>query len=118
MNSGYVTIVLFLLFRNAQLETSCPHGWLKFDKSCYRLTERSNLKFEEAYNSCRQMGGTLATIKSADEQAFIANNLGSQLPIVNENRAYIGGIRINNMKGSEAFRWMDGNKFEYSTWQP
>lgn len=114
MNSRYVTIVLFFVFTNAQLETSCPLGWLHFENRCYRLTDSKNLTFEDAFNECQRLGGSLATIKSSSLMRFLETNLTHHSSLENSH-IYIGAIRVNR-KGQNQFRWLDGSSINFGYW--
>ena len=65
----------------------------------------------DAYELCEEMGGHLATITSAEEQAVITHLISSEL--CTDAYYLIGGIRLSN-----GFHWVTEEVFEYTNWIP
>ena len=65
-----------------------------------------DVSWTEAKERCERMGGHLATITSAKEQAFIEK--------INKDdkRLWIGGYRTDNNK----WAWVTGEKWKYTNW--
>ena len=59
-----------------------------------------------ARQNCINLGGDLAVINTASENAFLANGLLA-------NSAWVGGTDMNS-EGS--FRWVDNSPFSYTNW--
>ena len=63
-------------------------------------------KWSTAYANCQSLGGQLAVINNASENAFLANALQA-------TAAWVGGHDTNN---EGQFEWVDGSPFSYTNW--
>ena len=70
------------------------------------------LQWFDAYKACEEMGGYLATITSAEEQAVLADMMNSELRTKEEY--HIGGILLSDGQ----FHWITGEPFEFKNWAP
>ena len=64
------------------------------------------VSWAQARSKCEAMGGHLATITSAEEQAII-----EQLPY-SQSRLWMGGFR----KGNNSWKWVTGENWDYDNW--
>ena len=76
-----------------------------FVQSCYRWVALETLAWGGASNKCVTWGGWLATIDSADEQAFVASLVG--------DRTWIGA---NDKALEGTFVWDSGEPWGYENW--
>eukprot|EP00058_Branchiostoma_floridae_P019221 XP_002604710.1 hypothetical protein BRAFLDRAFT_80319 [Branchiostoma floridae] len=53
---------------------SCPPGWTSYHDNCF-LTSSDQRSWQDASSACRQMGGDLASISTATEQALLTSLL-------------------------------------------
>ena len=52
----------------------CRAGWTRYGRHCYMFREdRKN--WQDALDSCRQLGGDLAAVNSPEEQEFVESQL-------------------------------------------
>ncbi|XP_048201313.1 secretory phospholipase A2 receptor isoform X1 [Perognathus longimembris pacificus] len=90
---------------------TCPKGWLYFNYKCFLVRipkDQSNLKnWTGARDFCIENGGTLVTIESEVEQAFITMHLFGQTTNV-----WIG------LQDDDYERWLSGKPVVYSNWSP
>ncbi|KAM4622511.1 C-type mannose receptor 2 [Discoglossus pictus] len=89
----------------------CPRGWLPFLNKCFGVRADSKAEektWQQARDSCKVLGGELATISNYLEQAFIT----SILPTVTFD-LWIG---LHNNEGN--FQWVDGQPLSYTNWAP
>ncbi|KAK2491550.1 hypothetical protein MC885_017652 [Smutsia gigantea] len=90
---------------------TCPRGWLYFNYKCLLVkipkvpTDWKN--WTSAQDFCVEKGGTLVTIETEVEQAFITMNLFGQTTNV-----WIGLQNDDNEK------WLNGKPVAYSNWSP
>ncbi|XP_061093777.1 neurocan core protein [Conger conger] len=83
----------------------CEHNWRKFHGHCYRyFTHRHT--WEDAEKDCREQSGHLASIHSAEEQAFV-NGLSRE-------NTWIG---LNDRTVEEDFQWTDNMAQQYENWR-
>ncbi|KAG9339861.1 hypothetical protein JZ751_022366, partial [Albula glossodonta] len=54
-----------------QLEDSCPLGWIKFNSSCYYISN-DRMTWNESRQYCRERGADLVIIDTEEEQIFIS----------------------------------------------
>ncbi|XP_053574403.1 C-type mannose receptor 2 [Bombina bombina] len=89
----------------------CPRSWLPFLNKCFgvRADSKAELKtWQQARDSCKVLGGELATISNYLEQAFIT----SIIPTISFD-LWIG-LHNNRRK----FQWADGQPLSYTNWAP
>lgn len=71
----------------------------------YYMAFKETVSWQAAKARCQEMGGYLATITSAEENAFVAR-------LENAN-AWVGGKLTN-----DSWTWITGEKFSYDNWYP
>uniref|UniRef100_A0A673NJR6 CD209 antigen-like protein C n=1 Tax=Sinocyclocheilus rhinocerous TaxID=307959 RepID=A0A673NJR6_9TELE len=87
----------------------CPEDWKHFNGSCYYVSEyRRSWSDSQAY--CKQQGGHLAIILTAEEQTFIWN----LLPRGYWNSYWFG---ISDQKVEDDWYWVDGTKLVGGFWE-
>ena len=72
---------------------------------------RSSVSWEEARLQCEKMGGHLATVGSAEENAFIGSLLGTDETVPSY---WLGGYR--SLSGSEGWQWVTNEEWSYTNW--
>ncbi|KAG8446993.1 hypothetical protein GDO86_014439 [Hymenochirus boettgeri] len=89
----------------------CPRSWLPFLNKCFgvRADSKAETKtWQQARDSCKVLGGELATISNYLEQAFIT----SILP----NISFDLWIGLHNAR--KQFQWVEGQVMNYVNWAP
>ncbi|XP_063816089.1 C-type mannose receptor 2 [Pseudophryne corroboree] len=89
----------------------CPKGWLPFMNKCFgvRADSKAEVKtWQQARDSCKLLGGEIATIDNYLEQAFIT----SILPNVTTD------LWIGLHNGRQRFQWEEGQPLTYVNWVP
>ena len=72
----------------------------------------AEVNWYDAYKICESMGGYLATITSAKEQALITEIISScTIPITKDYRYWAGGLQRDT-----GWTWITGEDFEYVNW--
>lgn len=51
----------------------CPSGWFLVYDSCYQFVANATKSWNFGQNYCRRLGGNLVTIRSQNEQSFVAS---------------------------------------------
>ncbi|XP_038153410.1 CD209 antigen-like protein C [Cyprinodon tularosa] len=90
------------LKRLKQNET-CPLGWKKFKYSCYILSGCGS--WDDAKEECRNLGGDLVVIDSADEQTFLV--------AYTKKSFWIG---LNDKENEGSWKWIDGTSPALTFW--
>uniref|UniRef100_A0A8C6TC13 C-type lectin domain-containing protein n=1 Tax=Neogobius melanostomus TaxID=47308 RepID=A0A8C6TC13_9GOBI len=86
----------------------CPEGWTLFGTRCFKFFD-SKLTWTEAEKSCQTHGANLASIHSAEENAFVVDLIKNA---TGENRwTWIGGQDAETL-----WMWSDGSVWDYSKW--
>ncbi|XP_076784926.1 secretory phospholipase A2 receptor isoform X2 [Arvicanthis niloticus] len=104
---------IFVLEKEKRLTQhgTCPEGWLYFNYKCFMVTipkDPQDLKtWTSAQEFCTAKGGTLVSIESELEQAFITMNLLGQTTNV-----WIG------LQSADYEKWANGKPALYSNWSP
>uniref|UniRef100_A0A8C5WA99 Mannose receptor C-type 2 n=1 Tax=Leptobrachium leishanense TaxID=445787 RepID=A0A8C5WA99_9ANUR len=89
----------------------CPRGWLPFLNKCFGVKADSKSEkntWRQVRDSCKRLGGELATISNYLEQAFIT----SILPNITVD-LWIG---LHNAR--QKFQWVEGQPLGYVNWAP
>jgi hypothetical protein len=81
-----------------------------FGGNCYSVF-RNSASWEEAKLQCEKMGGHLATISSAEENAFIGSLLGTDETVPSY---WLGGYR--SLSGENGWQWVTGEEWSYTNW--
>ncbi|KAF3698110.1 Type-2 ice-structuring protein Type II antifreeze protein [Channa argus] len=86
---------------------SCFEDWHQFNDRCF-LYIKKTMTWLEAEKNCQIMGANLTSVRSTDEYKEIQT-----LTFPNYRKSWIGGSAPQ--KGN-AWRWSDGQKFDYTNW--
>ncbi|XP_007940043.1 secretory phospholipase A2 receptor [Orycteropus afer afer] len=90
---------------------TCPKGWLYFNYKCLLVKIPQNPNHHKnwtaAQNFCVEEGGTLVSIESEVEQAFITMNL-----LGKTTNVWIG------LQNDDYEKWLNGKPVVYSNWSP
>ncbi|XP_053309219.1 C-type mannose receptor 2 isoform X2 [Spea bombifrons] len=89
----------------------CPKGWLPFLNKCFGIKADSKSErktWQQARDSCKLLGGELATVSNYLEQAFIT----SILPNITID-LWIG---LHSVR--QKFQWVEGQPLDYVNWGP
>ncbi|XP_035670035.1 uncharacterized protein LOC118411665 [Branchiostoma floridae] len=86
---------------------SCPPGWTSYHDNCF-LTSSDQRSWQDASSACRQMGGDLASISTATEQALLTSLLAG-VP----GNTWIG---LNDRSIHMYFQWIDGLQPTFTDW--
>ncbi|XP_029591824.1 C-type lectin domain family 6 member A-like [Salmo trutta] len=81
---------------------TCPRDWLVFNSSCSYISTRS-MHWHNSQASCKEKGGHLAIVHTAEEQTF----LWDQLPLSHWNAYWFG---ISDETAEADWLWVDGTK--------
>uniref|UniRef100_A0A8C6S6I8 C-type lectin domain-containing protein n=1 Tax=Neogobius melanostomus TaxID=47308 RepID=A0A8C6S6I8_9GOBI len=97
--------VLILLFNKG-----CPDGWTPFGTRCFKFFD-SHFSWTQAEKSCQSHGANLASIHSAEENAFVVDLIKEA---TGENRkTWIGG---HDRVQENLWMWTDGSVWDYAIW--
>ena len=98
----------FLLNEEYGIEI-CEHcGAGLYNGHIYKIFE-TKLSWFDAYSYCKDLGGHLATVTSAEEQAFINAMMKSD--------SYSAKTWLGGYNDSNGFKWVTDEEFEYGSWQ-
>ncbi|XP_041658579.1 macrophage mannose receptor 1-like [Cheilinus undulatus] len=86
----------------------CMTPWTKFDSKCYSVMTRQKLTWENARSQCVTMGGSLVSIPSRREQAFLITRMAE----LGTGDVWIG---LNSLR-QDGFYWSGGKKRSYTNW--
>ena len=90
--------------RTGEPDVACPQGWEPFGDSCY-IPFNGPVTFPIANQTCVNLGGYLATVSDADENAFVHGQITVD--------SWIGYTDID-IEGT--FRWVTGEPTTYTNW--
>ncbi|XP_064101211.1 macrophage mannose receptor 1-like [Macrobrachium nipponense] len=85
----------------------CEVGWRLFGEVCY-FVGRGQGNYYDSETHCKDLGGQIASVHSAEENDFFVSILPSEA-----TGAWIG---INDINQPESFVCADGSNFLYSSW--
>ncbi|XP_037801782.1 brevican core protein-like [Penaeus monodon] len=85
---------------------SCPVGWTPFGSSCFLVSDESGT-YGDGWNFCRERGGVLASVRSQEEQDFVAGLLPGSVWI---------GLSDGVAEGT--FAWADASTSSYTNFHP
>ena len=94
--------------------TVCPEdGWVSFANNSYLIIDIPTLNWTHARRICQMLGGDLAIIRSAAENAFIFKLVIKQSTLHNWG-VWLGFVR----KADNKFYWIDGTAMAngYTAW--
>ncbi|KAI1699202.1 lectin c-type domain-containing protein [Ditylenchus destructor] len=94
----------------------CPSGWSYYagTNKCFYVNSGTNTYSAQLQN-CQSLGGTLAVIKSAEENKFVSDYAASVLGASTTVTKY-AFIGLSNSNG--AWKWVDSTAPSYTNWQP
>ena len=92
----------------------CPPYWVASETSCYYVDNTRTQRMSDAREKCKEMGGDLAIIRSANENQFIFDLVTKTRGIPEHWGVWIGLQR----KADGNFQWVDGSPLEYNKWYP
>lgn len=90
-------------------KASIPDDAVQYNGHYYKYYDNS-LKWNDAKDACKKMGGHLATISSAAENSFIANYAKN-----GQKRYYFIGL-YNKSETDYDWKWVTGEKVQYTNW--
>jgi len=92
------------------------YEWIAFPETY----PNPGITWEQAYAAAEAAGGYLATITSAEENAFIYALPGLQ--DYSLRGAWLGGYQLDEEQGlvgpAEGWHWVTGEDWSYTNWQP
>lgn len=120
--------------------TGCDKGWTRFKNNCY-LFIRKYQHFRYAVDTCNSLNALPLMVEGPDVQTFIEdtfliNNVDNDeaqlhrrekqaarsrhvtITPVCVSSVWLGGLRIDRDAKTESFRWINGQKLNYSLWKP
>nr|QNH72454.1 toxin candidate TRINITY_DN20653_c5_g3_i1.p1 [Ceriantheomorphe brasiliensis] len=104
-----VALSVVLLYAMQVSGAGCPCGWVLYDGKCYYFsTEKKS--WDDARQMCLEQHGDLASINTAQQQAFIDNQLKC---LNNDIKFWIGA---NDKANEGTFVWSDGSTMSYTNW--
>ena len=62
-----------MLSNNKLNDPDCPAGWNKNQNQCYKFIDSPLKDWNQAQTICKNQGGSLASIKSSEENEYLAN---------------------------------------------
>uniref|UniRef100_A0A8C6UEW7 C-type lectin domain-containing protein n=1 Tax=Neogobius melanostomus TaxID=47308 RepID=A0A8C6UEW7_9GOBI len=94
----------------AGFEPECPANWTPFGTRCFKFTD-SSLTWTQAEKLCQSEGANLASIHSAEENAFVIDLIQKATGV--SRRTWIGG---HDAFQDNLWMWSDGSVWNYSDW--
>ena len=88
---------------------TCDHCDVKMLYGNMYLVVDDHSTWHEAYRACVALGGHLATITSAEEQAVVQSIISA----ANVELYWLGGLKTNS-----GWKWITGEEFSYTNWKP
>uniref|UniRef100_A0A8C6TLP1 C-type lectin domain-containing protein n=1 Tax=Neogobius melanostomus TaxID=47308 RepID=A0A8C6TLP1_9GOBI len=93
-------------------DQGCPAGWTPFGTRCFKFFD-STSTWTNAEKTCHSQGANLASIHSADENAFIIRLIREATG--EDRQTWIGG---HDAFKDDVWMWTDGSVWDYSNWAP
>jgi len=87
----------------AETHDGCDPDWLWYNGHCYYYEYSSPQAYQQAENTCVQMGAHLVSILSNEENAFVSGHASDS--------AWIG---LNDLVTADNFQWTDGSPKAYT----
>ncbi|CAI5786638.1 Hypothetical predicted protein [Podarcis lilfordi] len=118
--SFHLPLLSFLVISFLQATSagsSCPTGWMFFEKSCYGLFNQVPLKFTEAEKQCQSSGGNghLASIMNGQEMSVVAAYVKD---LYKAGKPVWIGLHSYDLPKSKAWKWTDSSVVSYHNWAP
>ncbi|XP_028447342.1 galactose-specific lectin nattectin-like [Perca flavescens] len=89
---------------------SCPSGWTQLGSRCFAFYNQAKT-WADAEFLCRGAGGHLASIRSAEEHAFLKNYINQVTGT--QKTSWIGGTDAVQLF---TWLWTDRSHFTYKSW--
>ena len=83
-------------------------AWTTEGSRCYHFFSQDGLSYPEMQSQCKRVGGELARIDNAKQDALVMSLAGT-------SRAYIG---LTDAIDEGHFKWSDGTDPAYTNWSP
>ncbi len=87
----------------------CQPGWAEHNSRCFLLSKAQE-KWEEARRHCLDMGGDLAVVLNAEDQAFLTNMTYKFVRLHPEAHFLSAWIGLHDMVKEGTFKWVNGFK--------
>ncbi|XP_072042584.1 C-type mannose receptor 2-like [Amphiura filiformis] len=91
-----------------QVHNRCPDGWPTYDGHCYYVSTAIK-SFSQATRLCKSMGAELTSIRGADENNFVLQ----QMPANGITTMWIG---LHDITSEGNFEWIDGTPYNFTDW--
>lgn len=102
--SCIIFLILFLVpIQNTYAGGSIPTKAVERNGNYYYVY-KDNISWEAAKENCEALGGHLAVITSASEQAFVNK-------LVDSKRYWLGGYKV-----SDQWKWVTGETWKFTDW--
>jgi hypothetical protein len=103
----------------------CPAGTVEWDNGhCYEAVLAQGLSWEDAQADCEARGGYLATITSAEENAFVFSLVSGDDDFWfidgfgNGLGPWLGGYQVSGSAEPDGgWRWVTDEPFDYTNWE-
>ena len=120
-----LALLLLPLAGCAPARAACPDGTVKWDNGhCYEAVLAPGVSWDQAQARCVARGGHLATITSAEENAFVFSLVSGNPSFWfldsfgNGLGAWLGGYQISSSAGpAGGWRWVTNEPFAYTNWE-
>uniref|UniRef100_A0A8C6WW05 C-type lectin domain-containing protein n=1 Tax=Neogobius melanostomus TaxID=47308 RepID=A0A8C6WW05_9GOBI len=118
LTAGAALITLFIVPHSqaVELDPECPEGWTLFGTRCFKFFF-SQSTWTESEKSCQSLGANLASIHSAEENAFVVELIkeADVQGVVNGQNLFtwIGG---HDAVKENVWMWSDGSVWDYAIW--
>ena len=103
----------------------CPAGTVEWDNGhCYEAVLAQGLSWQDAQADCEARGGYLATITSAEENAFVFSLVSGDDDFWfidgfgNGLGPWLGGYQVSGSAEPDGgWRWVTDEPFDYTNWE-
>ena len=109
------SIAVFLVTIVLPIVSSCEQTWEQYENKCFKVHDQL-VSYSEAIDACRANESELAHVMSQNEESFILYHFVRPRYGYTESEMWIGGIRVAKGNEKSAFRWLNGDKFGYSSY--
>ncbi|XP_046328894.2 macrophage mannose receptor 1-like [Haliotis rufescens] len=96
-----LTLFLTVIISLTTVSGECPNGWIRFDKSCYRLFRQSPQSWPEAVFACEQHDAFLASIETKVENGHL-QELIAESNVLKTDNVWIG---LSDVREEGVFVW-------------
>lgn len=102
----------------------CPDGTVEWNNHCYEAVLAPGVSWQDAQAACEARGGHLATITSADENAFVFSLVSGDSTFWyldyydNGLGPWLGGYQVSGaVEPAGGWRWVTNEPFVYTNWE-